>query len=141
MKGCDCNLIDKTKEALGKNIKAARKQKKLTQPQLADLIGRTESSIRKYEKGLIDVPNEVITEIAKALDVLPADLIPLDEWEAEFNADGKLTKEARLLEQIQSIYGKGSVEILQYFNELNEIGRQKAVSDLADMTEVSKYKK
>ena len=133
-------MKDTTKEALGMNIKAARKKKKMTQPQLAELINRTESSIRKYEKGLIDVPNEVITEIAKALDVLPTDLLPFDKWDAEVNVD-KLSKEVRLIEQIQSSYGKNSVEILQYFNELNEIGQEKAISSVADLTEIPKYKK
>lgn len=63
------------KSIVGMNIKQARKQKKMKQKELAELIGRTESSIRKYEKGLIDVPNEVIGLIARTLDVSPAELL------------------------------------------------------------------
>lgn len=63
------------KSIVGMNIKQARKQKKMKQKELAELIGRTESSIRKYEKGLIDVPNKVIGLIARTLDVSPAELL------------------------------------------------------------------
>lgn len=57
------------KSILGNNIKAARKAKKMTQKELATKIGKTESSIRKYEKGFCDIPNSVIEAIAKSLDV------------------------------------------------------------------------
>lgn len=60
---------------IGLNIKEQRKTKGLTQKDLAQRINRTESSIRKYEKGLVDIPNKVINEIALALDVPISDLI------------------------------------------------------------------
>lgn len=63
------------KSIIGMNIKQARKQKKLTQIQLAEQIGKHESSIRKYEKGLTDIPNEVISKIADVLEVSPAELL------------------------------------------------------------------
>ena len=123
------------------NIKKARKKKKLKQKELAEMIGYTESSISKYEQGLIQIPNTVIELLAKALDVSPIDLLGVDEWEEQFNPDGKLSKESNLYDSIQEVFGKEATELLEQFSKLNEIGRQKAVSDLADMTEVSKYKK
>ena len=63
------------KSIIGMNIKQARKKKKMTQEQLAQRIGKHESSIRKYEKGLTDIPNTVIGLIARALDVTPAELL------------------------------------------------------------------
>lgn len=126
---------------VGKNIKQARKAKKLTQQQLAEIIQRTESSIRKYEKGLIQIPNDVIEQIASALEVSPFELLGADEWEEAFNPNGKLSKEAKLIKQIQQSYGEDAVQLLRWFNELNEQGKTKAVNDIVDMTEVSKYKK
>lgn len=57
------------------NIKFYRKRRKMKQKELADLIGYTESSISKYEQGLIQIPNTVIDLLAKALDVSPIDLL------------------------------------------------------------------
>lgn len=59
----------------GQYIKEERKRRKLTQNDLAKKINRTESSIRKYEKGLVDIPNKVLNEIALALDVPVSQLI------------------------------------------------------------------
>lgn len=65
-------------EKLGQNIKYYRKQKGLTQKELASLISKTESSVRKYEKGIIDIPNKVVSEISLALNVTSEQLLGLD---------------------------------------------------------------
>jgi transcriptional regulator with XRE-family HTH domain len=56
-------------ENIGNAIKKARKEKKLTQKQLGDIIGKAESTIRKYENGSIEIPNSVLTEIGRVLGV------------------------------------------------------------------------
>ncbi|MBO4998170.1 MAG: helix-turn-helix transcriptional regulator [Lachnospira sp.] len=66
---------------IGMNIKKYRKGK-FTQQELADKIGKTESSIRKYEKGLVTIPLDVLYRIATALEVKIADLMGIsDYWE------------------------------------------------------------
>lgn len=62
---------------IGKRIKQYRKGK-MTQRELADKIGKTESSIRKYENGLVTIPLNVIEAIATALNVHPYELFPDD---------------------------------------------------------------
>lgn len=62
-------------KAVGLKIKEYRKKKKLTQKELAELINRTESSIRKYEKGLIEIPNSILEKIAQALEINITDLV------------------------------------------------------------------
>lgn len=52
---------------VGERIKQKRREKHLTQAQLANMIGKTESSIRKYEKNLVSIPDSVMIEIANAL--------------------------------------------------------------------------
>ena len=59
---------------VGQNIKEFRIEKGLTQQALAKKIGKSESSIRKYEKGLVEIPNTVIEAIAKELDIETFDL-------------------------------------------------------------------
>ncbi len=121
------------------NIKEARKASKITQQQLADRIQRTESSIRKYEKGIVQIPNDVIEEIARALDVSPLDLLGVDEWEEEFNSGDCITKEVKLIEQIQEQYGSEAVELLQNFVELNQLGKSKVLESVSDLAEIQKY--
>jgi len=50
-------------------IKRYRKTRNLTQKQLGELIGKTESSIQKYEAGKTEIPLNVLERIASALDV------------------------------------------------------------------------
>lgn len=66
------NKLDYQK--IGINIKEIRKHKKLTQQQLADKIYKTESSIRKYEKGLVEIPDGVMFQISAALGVSVSEL-------------------------------------------------------------------
>ena len=63
---------------IGMNIKKYRKGK-MTQQELADKIGKTESSIRKYEKGLVTIPLDVLNNIATTLEVKVADLMGISE--------------------------------------------------------------
>lgn len=56
-------------EVIGENIRKYRKNNKLTQSELAKKIGRTESSIRKYEKGIVKIPMYLLEKIAEALGV------------------------------------------------------------------------
>ncbi len=66
---------------IGKRIKEYRRAKKLTQKQLATAIGKTESSIRKYEKGLVEIPISTIEDIAIALEVPVKKIYRVDENE------------------------------------------------------------
>ena len=68
-------FMTKRNIAIGENIKSYRKKNKLTQKELADILGKTESSIRKYEKGEVTVPIDVLDDIARALHVSFYDLI------------------------------------------------------------------
>lgn len=54
-------------EQIGKRIKLSREREGLTQKELGEAIGRTESAIRKYEKGLIEVPVSILEKISLAL--------------------------------------------------------------------------
>lgn len=75
---------------VGMNIKQARKKKRLKQRELAELIGFSESSISKYEQGLISIPSAVLERLSKVLEVPLADLC---SWDEEFNTNGKLAQE------------------------------------------------
>ena len=60
-------------------IKSAREDLKLTKRELAKRIGVHESSINKYEKGLVDIPLSKISELAGVLKVTEAYLMGWEE--------------------------------------------------------------
>ncbi len=115
----------------GKRVKSMRKKKQMTQIQLAQMIGKKETTIRKYENGSIEAPWNVIEEIAGALDVSPFDLTVDIE---------QLRTDIKLQENIQKAYGAEALSLLNDFDSLNQIGKQKACEYVSDLTEISKYK-
>lgn len=69
--------------AIGKRIREARRNKRLTQVEFGKLVGKTESTIRKYESGGILIPSNVMQTIADVLDVSPFSLMGADYWDAK----------------------------------------------------------
>ncbi len=61
-------------EKLGKRIKRARKDKKMTQEDLADKVGLHYTTVSRIERGLSNPPVQTIDKIAKALKVSLSDL-------------------------------------------------------------------
>lgn len=53
----------------GKIIRTRRTELGLTRAQLGEKIGKSESSIKKYETGNIDIPLSVLKEICTVLDL------------------------------------------------------------------------
>lgn len=60
-------------EILARNIKLFRKGK-MTQSELAEKIGKSVSAVKKYELGIVEVPNKTVEQIASALGVTISDL-------------------------------------------------------------------
>lgn len=79
-------------QEIGKKIKQYRKGK-MTQQELAKRIGKTESSIRKYEKGLVTIPLDVLEQIASALGVSAFCLMGAEYWDKKYPDLAKKCKE------------------------------------------------
>lgn len=124
--------------SVGEKIKHYRKAKKMTQKQLGELCSIAEPNIRKYELGKQNPKKETVEKIAEALDINPNVLLG---WEDTYNPDGSLEKEVSLLEQLQQQYGKDAVQLLQYFTELNELGKERALERISDIASIEKYTK
>ena len=67
-------MTDEEKRELGQKIKSARKQKGLSQEQLADLVGYKVGTISKYEQGYRIPDIGMIRKIAAALECNLAEL-------------------------------------------------------------------
>ena len=55
--------------SLGSNIQLARKFYNLTQKEFAKLIGKTESSVKKYESDQINIPISVLNDISNVFKI------------------------------------------------------------------------
>ena len=64
----------KVNEKLGKRIKKARKDKKISQEELAGRVGLHYTTISRIERGISNTPVQTINKIAKALKVDMSDL-------------------------------------------------------------------
>jgi transcriptional regulator with XRE-family HTH domain len=67
-------------------IRHYRKQKGMTQKDLADVIGRSRSIIAEYELGTTGVPQPMLWKIARCLDV-PVDVLFVEDLPANGNGD------------------------------------------------------
>lgn len=62
-------------ESIGKAIQSFRKNTRMTQKQLAEKIGKAESSVQKYEAGKVEIPIGVLESIADALNISTSKLM------------------------------------------------------------------
>lgn len=152
---------------IGTKIKELRKDKGFSQKQLANTSGLSVASIQGYEQGKYKPKKETLTKIAKALNVSVADLDPdtyffdLTDKQRNIielfagtgtfatdiavkNAIGPAVK--TVLKQIND--GKfepntepGDEILLDYFHNMNDLGKDKVINYAADIVENPKYKK
>lgn len=72
---------------IGKRIKIRREELKMTQEELASMLGYTnKSTIAKIEAGVNDIVQSKVCEFAKALNTTPAYLMGWEESEENKNA-------------------------------------------------------
>lgn len=125
---------------VGENIKRIRKEKKITQKQLAVSSGLSVTSIQYYECGKFKPKFEQVERIAEAMNVSPFEIMGAEYWDMTENVQ-RISNEAAALDSVGSAYGEQSVQLLTDFLSLNEQGRQKAIDYITDLTEQPKYKK
>jgi transcriptional regulator with XRE-family HTH domain len=63
-------------QSFGRRLAALRVQRGLTQEQLAAASGLGPQEVRRVERGQRDLSVIALADIAKALDIQPADLMP-----------------------------------------------------------------
>ena len=96
------------------------------------------SAVNKWEMGLVvNIKRDYIEQLATIFGVEPTDLMC---FESRFD-EKQISEEVRLAEQITKYFGKDSVRLLQYFSELNDSGKRKALNNIVDLTEIPKYSK
>lgn len=94
------------------------------------------AAIHKWESGIVtNIRKQYIEQLAEIFGIQPVDLMCFDS-----KYDGKrISEELAVIESVNKVFGRQSVQILQYFYELNDIGKEKILDDIMDMVQLSKY--
>ena len=100
---------------------------------------KSRSTINKIELGINELTQSKIVAFAKLFGVNPCDLLT-DESSLP-KTEAEVCTEVFVIEQVQKQWGKGAVQLLSAFVELNEQGKKKAIQQLQDLLDVPKYRK
>jgi len=82
---------------LGKRISSFRKERGLTQVELADKIGLAQPVLSNYERGKLRPNHQVLSQLSKALQVSTDELLGLQK------SSGKAPLNRRFLRRLQAI--------------------------------------
>ena len=132
------------KESFSKRMKEAMDIRNLKQVELVEKTKLNKSAISQYVSGKYEPKQVAIYELSHALDVNEAWLMGYDcpmqrcDFDSKINSK-KLSEEVILIESIQKIYGNNAVKLLKSFSELNTIGKEKAIENIDDLLQISKY--
>lgn len=96
---------------IGEKIKSFRKQKKLTQDQLGQLVDLSGVAIMRYEKGQREPNRETIEKIATALEVTPSQIYG---WDEKYNKDGQLAQDVKQYEQFDRSFNSDMGNMLGF---------------------------
>ena len=116
---------------IGDRIFFARREKDITQEELASAVGTTKQNIYKYEKNIItNIPMDKVEQIAGFLNVSPAWIMG---WSKESESDPAhlSDNEKSLVFGFRSLSAEGREYILQQIAIAQQIYRQS--EDLPDM--------
>ncbi len=103
--------MDEITEVITQNIKKKRKEKRLTQGQLAEMVGVKDNTISTWESGR--VPEAIyLYKICKALDVSISDLF--GEYANERRKDGLSKELQELLKKAEDLNEEGQERLAEY---------------------------
>lgn len=93
------------------------------------------AAINKWETGQVEnIRRNHIQQMSEIFGVKPCELMCF-----QANED-QLSEEVATIEQVLKMFGKEAVQLLQHFTELNDLGKEKALEDISDLTDHPKYK-
>lgn len=111
-------------------IRKARKAAKITQEELAQIIGVNRATISKYENGDIVPSLAQLSKIARVLKTNVYEMIGKDWSGIDWSSDSFPSQEEILRERLDVS-----------FYRLNYSGQEKAVERIEELTEIPKYQR
>lgn len=119
---------------IGQKIKQARKYAGLTQADLAERIGKSKSSVQKYEAGLTEIPGSVLEKIQSVcgVDLFPPEFPGAEKFRQGFRREIDLQRYAASVEA-------GRPDLLSVYNSLNQDGQDRVYNYASDLATLPKY--
>ena len=114
----------------GTRIKELRVIADMSQEELGRRVGVQRAAINKYEKGTVEnIPIKTIERIANVFDVSPNYIVG---WNGD--ESNPLSAEVKILQGVKRFYGSESVELLEYFIQLNTKGKRRVQQYVHDLS-------
>ena len=93
-------------------------------------------AINKWEKGRVEnIKRTHIEQLSVMFGIQPSELMC---FESKYD-EKQISEEVRTIEAVQKVFGNEAVQLLNYFNQLNDVGKEKILNDIVDLTELPKY--
>lgn len=116
----------------GTRIKELRLLAEMSQEELGRRVGVQRAAINKYEKGTVEnIPIHTIEKIAQVFDVSPTYIVGWSGGEGN-----PLAVEVKVIQGVKHFFGKDSVDVLEDYTNLNDVGKQRVRQYLADMSRI-----
>ena len=84
------------------NIKSIRKSRGVRSTALADILGTTQPTLSRWERGISPITMDVVGDIAKALNCEPWELLPT-EWQPNTTALDDQPRFKRILQSVNAV--------------------------------------
>ena len=123
---------------MGEYIKILRNERKWSQEELGQMLNPpvNRAAVNKWETGIVqNLKRTHIQQLARIFNVTPTELMCFESQEEQ------ISKEVKVIEQVQAVFGAESLQILHFFTKLNDTGKQQAITNVSDLTEIPKYTK
>lgn len=122
--------------AIGRAIKFFRKGRRMTQKQLADLVGCAEITIRQYENESREPKQKTLDKIAEALGTSAQTLYILSTGDesGHLDKDGNIQRGHYKPESDEQL-------LLNHFRKLNDKGHEKAIEQVDLLTKIPEYQR
>ena len=94
------------------------------------------AAINKWETGRVEnIKRTYIEQLSDMFGIEPTELMC---FESKIN-ESPSQKVIESLETVRKYWGNDAVQLLEHFIKLNPIGKRKALNDITDLSELSKY--
>lgn len=124
-------------ELFAKRLSELINNTNITLDKIEEYVGKTNATISRYASGEITgVKRSTIVKLAQFFNVSPA-------WLAGFSDDKyeniHISANDKFIEEATKRYGENSINLLNNYSKLNDLGKQKVEETAEDCTTMLKY--
>lgn len=125
---------------MGEYIKQLRIEKGLSRAKLGEMVGVERAAVSKWENGSVEnIKRSTIKRLSDIFNVSPCALMCWDESEPESQQKAEIEIAACRLHE--KCYGSKAYELVEFFTKLNNAGKARAIENISDLVQLSKYTK